>query len=343
MHGDRPPQAPPPQQPPCPPTPPTSSRQTRQPRLDAPHPAGRREELAEALEQGPFSNALRLAIEVSGLSLDRLQRRLADRGVRVSLTTLSYWRHGRSRPERPDSLRGVRILEEVLGLPEESLTGLLGPRRPRGRWVARSHGTVDLDQLWTDPDTVRELRAHIDVPPPNQLSPLSVQDIVLVGSQRDEQAVRTRMVVEAAVDGVSRSFLVYRTEPERSVAITATRYCTLGEVVHGPSGFMVAELVLDRVLDAGEATIFEYEVAGQPGEPILFHDRRFVMPTRQYVLQVGFQPDALPVRCLRYHRPNADAPEQGLREVAIGASHTAHVIELDVAPGIYGMRWDWAD
>ncbi|MBB5920374.1 hypothetical protein FHR81_001404 [Actinoalloteichus hoggarensis] len=295
------------------------------------------------MEHGPFSDALRLAIEVSGLSLDRLQRRLADRGVRVSLTTLSYWRHGRSRPERPDSLRGVRILEDVLGLPEKSLTGLLGPRRPRGRWVTRSHGTVDLDQLWTDPDTVRELRAHIDVPPPHQLSPLSVQDIVLVGPQRDEEAVRTRMVVEAAVDDVSRSFLVYRTEPERSVAITATRYCALGEVVHDPSGFMVAELVLDRVLAAGEATIFEYEVTGPPGEPVLFHDRRFAMPTRQYVLQVGFRPEALPVRCLRYHRPNADAPEQGVREVALGASHTAHVIELDVAPGIYGMRWDWPD
>ncbi|AOS62404.1 hypothetical protein [Actinoalloteichus hymeniacidonis] len=337
MHADRrPPQSAPPESAPVP----DPARKTP---LGGPQDATRRDELAEALANGPFSDALRLAIEVNGLSLDRLQRRLADRGVRVSLTTLSYWRHGRSRPERPDSLRGVGILEEVLGLPERSLIGLLGPRRPRGRWVTRGHGTVDLDQLWTEPETIRQLRAHIDLPPPNQLSPVSVQDVVLVGSQRDERAVRTRMVMEAAVGGVFRSFLVYRTEPERAVAITATRHCTLGTVIHDPSGFMIAELVLDRTLAEGETTIFEYEVVAQPGEPILYHDRRFVMPTRQYVLQVEFQPDMLPARCVRYHRPNADSEPQGVHEVAIGASHTAHVIELDMAPGIYGMRWDWPE
>ncbi|WP_163567467.1 hypothetical protein [Fodinicola feengrottensis] len=89
-------------------------------------------ELSEALERGPFHRALTLAVQASGLSLQRLQQRLADNGVSVSITTLSYWKHGRSQPERAGSLQGVRVLEKLLRLPPESLTGLLGqPRRAR--------------------------------------------------------------------------------------------------------------------------------------------------------------------------------------------------------------------
>jgi hypothetical protein len=82
----------------------------------------------------PFPRALDQAIASSGLSLDRVRARLARHGVQVSIATLSYWRSGRSRPERRDSLRAVRILEEQFGLSPGSLTELLGPRRPRGRW-----------------------------------------------------------------------------------------------------------------------------------------------------------------------------------------------------------------
>ncbi|MFD0630293.1 multiprotein-bridging factor 1 family protein [Catenulispora yoronensis] len=83
-----------------------------------------------ALRTGPFAEALRAAITARGLSLDSLQRRLSDRGVRVGTATLSCWQNGRRRPERPDSLRAVSALEEILGLPGGSLLVLLGPPRP---------------------------------------------------------------------------------------------------------------------------------------------------------------------------------------------------------------------
>ncbi|MGI5242040.1 hypothetical protein [Dactylosporangium sp. CA-139066] len=57
-------------------------------------------ELARVLRDGPFATAFAVAVERSGLTLDRLRDRLAERGVAVSRTTLSYWRSGRSRPER---------------------------------------------------------------------------------------------------------------------------------------------------------------------------------------------------------------------------------------------------
>jgi hypothetical protein len=52
-----------------------------------------------------FAEALTKAVDRSGLSLERIQHHLAARGMQVSISTLSYWRRGRSRPERPESLK----------------------------------------------------------------------------------------------------------------------------------------------------------------------------------------------------------------------------------------------
>ena len=82
-------------------------------------------ELAELLRTGPFEVALRAAIRASRLSLERIQHRLQTRGTPVSITALSYWQSGRRRPERPDSLLALQQLENVLSVPEGSLSALL--------------------------------------------------------------------------------------------------------------------------------------------------------------------------------------------------------------------------
>src|SRR5689334_9350100 len=92
-----------------------------------------------------FAEALAKAVEASGLSLERIQHHLELRGVQVSLSTLSYWRRGRSRPERPESLQAVAALEEILKLTPGTLTGSLGDKRPRGRWVERA---AALEGIW---------------------------------------------------------------------------------------------------------------------------------------------------------------------------------------------------
>ena len=53
-----------------------------------------------------FALELGRALEVRGVTLVTLQRRLADRGHRVSVGTLSYWRSGQRLPEKPASLNG---------------------------------------------------------------------------------------------------------------------------------------------------------------------------------------------------------------------------------------------
>ncbi|WP_020664554.1 transcriptional regulator [Amycolatopsis benzoatilytica] len=89
-------------------------------------------DLGQLLETGPFAEALRAAIRARGLGLERIRYRLHGKGATVSLATLSHWQSGRCRPERAESLRALKNLEEVLGVPDGSLRRLLGPPRPRG-------------------------------------------------------------------------------------------------------------------------------------------------------------------------------------------------------------------
>ncbi|MFC7612805.1 helix-turn-helix domain-containing protein [Actinokineospora soli] len=92
-----------------------------------------------------FPAVLDRTIERSGMSLEHLQRRLSARGIRVSLSTLSYWRRGRTRPERPESLKAVEAMEDVLELPAATSPGCCrrasraaGGRRGPGRPAART-------------------------------------------------------------------------------------------------------------------------------------------------------------------------------------------------------------
>src|SRR5256885_8599794 len=78
-------------------------------------------DLAQLLYTGPFHTALRAAVRERGLTLDRLRAHLARRGIPVGLSSLSDWQHGRRRPRSAASLRAVRALEEILGIPPRSL------------------------------------------------------------------------------------------------------------------------------------------------------------------------------------------------------------------------------
>jgi hypothetical protein len=95
---------------------------------------GEQAELGRLLAEGPFGVALRAAIRARGLGLDRIRYRLRGRGTAVSLATLSHWQSGRCRPERPESLQALRNLEDILNVPDGSLSRLLGPPRARTRF-----------------------------------------------------------------------------------------------------------------------------------------------------------------------------------------------------------------
>ncbi|KIF01860.1 hypothetical protein PL81_33240, partial [Streptomyces sp. RSD-27] len=74
-------------------------------------------DLGRLLRGGPFHLALRAALAARGLPLHRVQHRLAARGIKLGVTSLSYWQQGARRPRHRESLRAVSALEEILDLP----------------------------------------------------------------------------------------------------------------------------------------------------------------------------------------------------------------------------------
>lgn len=309
----------------------------RPPALDA--------ELTHVLRGGPFSAALHLAIEANGWSLERLQAALLERGVGISMSTLSYWRRGRSRPERPESLRAVGLLEEVLGLPERSLLTLLGARRPRGRWLDHPVAAAPLQRLWPHADDLARLYTRVSDSRNDHLTRLSVSDDYYVGPDRYGYRLVSRLVVRADADRVARCLVVLWTEQRdgaQPAAITATRYCRTGRIRDEDStGYTVAELVLDRVLSAGECAVLEYEMAiPHPVDDSDEFARRFTEPTRQYALSVVFEPEVLPARCYGYQRLAHNGPDRWIEEIW-PAGNTVQFVAVDFASGIVGLRWDW--
>lgn len=300
------------------------------------------DQLAAALRDGPFARALGLAIEVSGLSLQRLQHRLAEVGVHLSTTTLSYWRTGRSRPERPDSLRGVQVLERVLDLPPTALTALLGPRRPRGRWVRPAPGVFRVEQLLPMSSVAARLAGQLEMPSAPELDRLSVEDEVWVGPDRTVVRMRVRQVLRANADRVSRSFVLHYSENSMYVpAVTATRHCRVGRIRSDEdSMFLGAELILDRVLTQGDTTLLEYELDTARCADAQV-ERSFRSGGHQHIVQVHFDPAAVPTRCMSYRRAGPDAPYLESHESWINHELTAHVARIELEPGLYGMRWEW--
>lgn len=303
-----------------------------------------RRELAHALRTGPFSGALHLAIEASGLRLEEIQERLSASGVMVSVTTLSYWRRGRSRPERPESLRAVRLLEEILGLPVEALICQLGPRRPRGRWLTHQAGSIELDNLWADSASIADLLSELDNRGQHELTRLSLHEVYLVGPQRQELGLLVRQVVRANIDKLARSVAIYRTDDTGGAVprLEAVQGCRIGRVrTNAACGLIAGEVVFDRVLSAGDTAVVEYRITCDATVPTTDYHRGFPTQIQEYVLQVQFDAKALPARCYRYERRVEAAPDQGVREVWIGSTQVAHLVAHDVPPGVVGMRWEW--
>ncbi|WP_338931137.1 hypothetical protein WEB32_08815 [Streptomyces netropsis] len=300
-------------------------------------------ELARALRSGPFHLALRTALSVRGLALHRVQHRLAQRGVKVGLTSLSYWQQGARRPRRPESLRAVGMLEEVLDLPAGSLTRLLAPSSAEetGRPAARS-----LRSLVEGPRAVERLLAELESPADGGLHTVCHLERVLIGDRRELRSRDSHHVVRAHRDGVDRYLAIHRgdtgCDPER-VTVRAFDNCRVGRVRwHAASGVLAAELLFDVRLRAGDTYVFGYGfddgTAGTSSEYV----RGFSFAGGQYVLQVRFDAAALPVRCRRFTQASANAPRAGQQELTLAGRHRGvHLVEQGVRPGILGIAWDW--
>ncbi|MGW1163315.1 hypothetical protein ACWD5Q_03980 [Streptomyces sp. NPDC002513] len=301
-------------------------------------------ELAAALRGGPFHVALRAALAARGLPLQRVQHHLSRHGVRVGVTSLSYWQQGARRPQRPESLRAVRALEEILHLPDESLIRLLaetaeptGPDRPAGRsYRSRVEASDALERLLT------ELESPLD----GGLHTIGHQDHVRIGAHRELLARESHHIVRAHKDGVDRYLAVHHGDPgcaPEHITVHSLENCRTGRVRwHRGTGVLVAELLFDTRLYTGDTFLFRYAfedgTAGASREFV----RGFGLAGGQYALQVRFDEEALPVRCHRFTQHSPAAPRSGRQELRLSGSHrSVHLVEPRVRSGIVGIGWDW--
>ncbi|MBP0457394.1 hypothetical protein [Streptomyces montanisoli] len=295
-------------------------------------------ELRRLLRHGTFAQVLDHALNTRGLSLERVQHHLAAQGVHVSRAALSYWRHGRSRPERAESLRAVRGLEAVLCLPADSLVSRLGPPRPRGPRRKAGPDAIDRRRLWP---AHRPLLAAMSTPPDDRIRTLDVQEHVEVGADRRLTSLRTRLVLEASADRVDRHTILLWAEDSTAAVPSDPKCCRVGRVrADDATGATVCELILDHRLNAGERTVVDYTCAFPPGPELTFFHHRFTRPIRQYVLQAEFF-GQVPVSCVPFRQTGLQAPRHVGPSLWIGASGTAHLVVTDGAPGIVGMAWEW--
>src|SRR5207248_9941415 len=127
--------------------------------------------------------------------------------------------------------------------------------------------------------------------------------------------------------------------------VRAVGRCRVGGVsVERHPRLLVAELGFDRALARGETVVMEYELwyAGPGALARERYERKFRLPVREHVIEVMFDPAAVPVRCQQYHLPAGPDGREQLREVLIEESGYVHVVAIDVPPGRQGIRWDWA-
>ncbi|MFD8327093.1 hypothetical protein [Streptomyces lydicus] len=301
-------------------------------------------ELAQLLRTGPFHLALRSALTARGLALTRVQHKLAQRGITIGVTSLSYWQQGARRPQRPESLRAVRALEEVLDLPAYSLHRLLVPEGglPEAeRPAARSYRS-----LVAPAGTLQRLFTELEIPADGGLHTVGHHERVRIGPARRLAERESLQVVRAHRDGVDRYVAIHRGEtgcdPSR-VRVRAGENCRLGRVRgDAEAGVVVAELLFDTRLRAGETHVFGYAFEDGSGGPSAEYLRGFNFAGGQYVLQVRFDEAALPVRCRRFAQASAGAPRSAQQELTLsGLHHAVHLVEQGVRPGILGIGWDW--
>ncbi|MFF4584655.1 hypothetical protein [Streptomyces sp. NPDC001388] len=304
--------------------------------------------LDTVLRGGPFHVALRAAIAARGLPLQRVQHHLSRHGVKVGVTSLSYWQQGARRPQRPESLRAVRALEEILHLPDESLIRLLedtdgrdGAASAAGQPSGRSYRS-----FLEASDVLERLHAELECPLDGGLHALGHHERVRIGARRELLSRESQHIVRAHRDGVDRFVAVHQGDPgcaPERMTVHALENCRTGRVRrHHDTGVVVAELLFDTRLRAGDTFLFRYAVEDGTAGASREYVRDFGAAGGQYALQIRFDEQALPLRCHRFTQHSAAAPRGGRQELPLSFRHrSVHLVEPRVRSGMVGIGWDW--
>ncbi|WP_433002415.1 helix-turn-helix domain-containing protein [Kribbella sp. CA-294648] len=284
--------------------------------------------------EAPFADALRAAIAHRGLALNRIQARLADRGLHVGVATLSTWQNG-SRHPRTGSLAVVTALEELLDLPAGWLAvrippAVEAPTRPYAVVANASTLTRLLDEVRRD--------AH------GRLRSVTVVEEIVIGADHSLTAKRVIQTM-VAVREADRQIVVHQGELGSDAAKIVPRGltgCRTGRVARDPDGGAVlGELLLDRTLAVGDTAVVHYEIADLNGFPSTQYFRFHEWAGTHHVLEIQFHREALPVRVTEFRRHHSGEPDVLRRELMMTPDGRVHVVVPAASPGVIGIDWEW--
>ncbi|MFI8484832.1 hypothetical protein [Streptomyces rubrogriseus] len=300
--------------------------------------------LTGALRTGPFHLALRTAVRRRGLALHRIRHHLAEQGLQVSVTSLSYWQRGERVPARPESVQVIRALEHILDIAPGALLRLLEPTRG-GATGTTTRAACRYQELIGSDTAVLHLLDQLDCPTEDRLHTVSQSEQVHLGPRRELWRREVQQLVRAHRGNVDRYVSIYQGDPGcdiTRVRIDPLDNCRLGRVRGDQSASLLAvELVFDRPLSLGETQPFRYRVTDGTGGECTEYTRGFRYPVGHYLLQVYFAPPTLPVRCYGFTRRSAHAPRHHVTPIPLNGYHSAHLTEQDASPGIVGLAWEW--
>ena len=293
----------------------------------------------EARSASTFAHAFREATDQRGLSLERITYHLRRRGHDLSAATLSYWRTGRSVPQRSASIAALGALEEILGVDRGSLASLVPPRPVRT--AAEGRSTVRAERFIKRADLISEMITSLGLSWDTGFEYLSIHDRVSIGRDGTLDTHIVSNLLRCTRDGVDRLPSWYGHDDARSYPfISAEVNCRVGEVREGPNvPLIVAEMLLPRPLNVGEVIFLQYRY-GAAGQtlPTFDWNRGCVAPLRDGYLEVEFHPQALPVTAEEFMEVGSEE-----REVPLPVTDRAlRRYKRDFGPGVWGMRWDWS-
>ena len=287
------------------------------------------------LETGPFHAALRAAIRRRSLTLERLRCHLRREGVSLSAASLSDWQHGHVRPGPASSGRVIRVLEQVLEVPGESLARLLAMRDAHTEEGRLDEQGGPLGELLDRLPGAREL--DLDV--------VTKQEKVLVDVERRATGAWIRLLVRARRDGVDRKFLRFFGDPGcdlDQVRLHSLEHCRVGRVLRHPTApVLVAELLFTEVLRTGDTWVLEYALHDPTGESCEEYAHGIRTTEQHFLLEVRFHPEMLPVDCHSYARIGLAEPRLRRTDLALSNDNAVHLAVSGGAAGVIGIAWSW--
>ncbi|MEV5000017.1 hypothetical protein [Nocardioides sp. LML1-1-1.1] len=300
---------------------------------------------ARVAPEDDLAEVLTRALRERGRSLTWLRDRLQARGVRVSLSALSYWRSGRRRPEGAASVEALAAIEELLDLRPGALIDRTGPSRRTGA-VAR---TAPVEAVADNSSAALLARALDDLglaDAPTRAADETASFTVDLDEHGCFARVRGRFRVRAVHERVDRVplWLVVDRPVPRPITVGEVHGATPGRRVDDlAAGLLVQEVVLDRPLLSGEATVVEatFDVPSEEGAADV--DTEFVLSpprrTGEIELWVRFRRTHVPATCTLRSAALAGATTEvavDLREV----SSVHHAVRA-FGPGTVGIHWTW--